>query len=139
MLGEVDQLGGAVKLVEDGWFQQKLADSAYETFKKIDRGEKISVGVNRHVDEQASPAKVEIHPYDEECTQLQINRLNAVRASRDTQRVQRLLKELKEQARTSDVNLLPKTIELAKAKATLGEICSALREVWGAYEEPMIV
>jgi methylmalonyl-CoA mutase N-terminal domain/subunit len=62
-----------------------------------------------------------------------------VRAKRDSQRVQALLQELKEQARTGDVNLLPKTIELAKARATLGEICGALREVWGAYEEPMIV
>jgi methylmalonyl-CoA mutase N-terminal domain/subunit len=84
-------------------------------------------------------SKVEIHPYDEECTQLQIGRLNAVRAKRDSQRVQSLLRELQEQARSKDVNLLPKTIELAKARATLGEICSALREVWGAYEEPMIV
>jgi methylmalonyl-CoA mutase N-terminal domain/subunit len=138
-LEEVDQLGGAVKLVEDGWFQQKLADSAYATFKKIDRGEKISVGVNRYVDEQATAAKVEIHPYDEQCTQLQIERLNAARARRDTQLVQKLLEELKDKARHADVNLLPKTIELVKARATLGEICGALRQVWGAYEEPMIV
>ncbi|HKS55876.1 MAG TPA: methylmalonyl-CoA mutase family protein [Steroidobacteraceae bacterium] len=138
-LDEVDQLGGAVKLVEDGWFQQKLADSAYETFKRIDSGEKVSVGVNRYVDENAEAQMVEIHPYDEECTTLQIERLNAVRAKRDAQLVQKLLKELKEQARSTDVNLVPKTIELAKARATLGEICGALREVWGAYEEPMIV
>lgn len=135
----MDQLGGAVKLVEDGWFQQKLADSAYAIFKKIDSGEKISVGVNRYVDENAGALEAEIHPYDDQCTQLQIDRLNAVRAKRDTALVQRLLKELKEQARSSDVNLVPKTIELAKARATLGEICGALREVWGAYEEPMIV
>ena len=138
-LDEVDQRGGAIKLVEEGWFQQKLADSAYETFKKIDSGAKVSVGVNRYVDEQATATKVEIHPYDEQCTQLQIERLNNVRAKRDTQLVQRLLKELQEQARRDDLNLLPKTIELAKARATLGEICGALREVWGAYEEPMIV
>ncbi|MEP7245359.1 MAG: methylmalonyl-CoA mutase family protein [Gammaproteobacteria bacterium] len=139
VLEEVDQLGGAVKLVEEGWFQQKLADSAYATFKKIDCGEKISVGVNRYFDEQSSSARVEIHPYDEDCTQLQVNRLNAVRTNRDSERVRSLLKELQNQARTHDVNLLPKTIELAKARATLGEICGALREVWGAYEEPMIV
>lgn len=138
VLDEVDRLGGAIKLVEEGWFQQKLADSAYETFKKIDRGEKISVGVNRYVDETSRSLDVEIHPYDETCTQLQIDRLNAVRAKRDTQLVKKLLKELQEQART-DVNLVPKTIELVKARATLGEICGALREVWGAYEEPMIV
>ena len=77
--------------MEEGWFQQKLADSAYETFKKIDSGEKISVGVNRYVDEQATATKVEIHPYDEQCTQLQIERLNNVRAKRDTQLVQKLL------------------------------------------------
>jgi methylmalonyl-CoA mutase N-terminal domain/subunit len=139
VLEEVDKLGGAVKLVVDGWFQRKLADSAYEIFKKIDGGEKVSVGVNRYVDEQATKAKVKIHPYDDECTQLQVSRLQAVRAKRDSRRVQGLLEELKAQARTDDVNLLPKTIELAKSRATLGEICGALREVWGPYEEPIAV
>ncbi|TPI42897.1 methylmalonyl-CoA mutase [Mesorhizobium sp. B3-1-9] len=139
LLDEVDERGGAVKLVEDGWFQQKLADSAYVTFQKIDAGEKISVGVNRYVDETSRSAEVHIHPYDEACTQLQIDRLQAARADRDNARVRQLLKELAEQARSDDVNLLPKTIEAVKAKATLGEICAALREVWGAYAEPMIV
>ena len=139
LLDEVDERGGAVKLVEEGWFQQKLADSAYATFQKIDAGEKISVGVNRYVDETSRSAEVHIHPYDEECTQLQIDRLQAVRSSRDNARVRELLKELAEQARSDDINLLPKTIEAVKAKATLGEICAALREVWGAYAEPMIV
>ena len=139
MLSEVDERGGAIKLVEEGWFQQKLADSAYATFKKIDRGEKISVGVNRHVDEASRSAEVDIHPYDEHCTQLQIDRLNAVRKNRDNSRVQHLLRELAEQARSDDINLLPKTIELVKARATLGEICGALRGVWGSYAEPMIV
>lgn len=139
LLDEVDERGGAVKLVEEGWFQQKLADSAYATFQKIDAGEKISVGVNRYVDEASRSAEVHIHPYDEACTQLQIDRLQAVRASRDNARVRELLKDLAEQARSDDINLLPKTIEAVKAKATLGEICTALREVWGAYAEPMIV
>lgn len=139
MLSEVDERGGAIKLVEEGWFQQKLADSAYATFKKIDRGEKISVGVNSHVDEASRSAEVDIHAYDEHCTQLQIDRLNAVRKNRDNSRVQHLLRELAEQARSDDINLLPKTIELVKARATLGEICGALRSVWGSYAEPMIV
>ncbi|TPI22460.1 methylmalonyl-CoA mutase family protein [Mesorhizobium sp. B4-1-1] len=139
LLDEVDERGGAVKLVEEGWFQQKLADSAYATFQKIDAGEKISVGVNRYVDETSRSAEVHIHPYDEECTQLQIDRLQAARADRDNARVRELLKELAEQARSDDINLLPKTIEAVKAKATLGEICAALRKVWGAYAEPMIV
>ena len=139
VLDEVDERGGAIKLVEEGWFQQKLADSAYATFRKVDTGEKISVGVNRHVDETSGSAEVDIHPYDEHCTQLQIDRLNAVRKDRDGERVRRLLQELAGQARSDDVNLLPKTIELVKARATLGEICGALREVWGSYNEPMIV
>lgn len=139
ILKEVNEWGGAIKLVEEGWFQQKLADSAYATFRKIDTGEKISVGVNRHVDEKSGVAEVGIHPYDEQCTQLQIDRLNSVRVNRDGRRVQNLLKELAEQARSADINLLPKTIELVKARATLGEICGALKDVWGSYAEPMIV
>lgn len=140
VLNEVDALGGAVKLTEEGWFQQKLADSAYATFRKIDSGEKISVGVNKYVDDAPSDtANVDIHPYDEDCTTRQIERLKAVRAKRDNPLVKALLDELKQQARSDDINLLPKTIELVKAKATLGEICGALRDVWGAYKEPLIV
>jgi methylmalonyl-CoA mutase, N-terminal domain len=139
VLAEVDELGGAIKLAEEGWFQQKLADSAYATFQKIDRGEKISVGVNRYGDDKSEPAEVEIHPYDEHCTELQVSRLQAVRANRDSRRVRELLEELKQQARSDEINLLPKTIDLVKARATLGEICSALRDVWGAYNEPLIV
>jgi methylmalonyl-CoA mutase N-terminal domain/subunit len=139
MLDEVNERGGAIKLVEEGWFQQKLADSAYTTFKKIDAGEKVSVGVNRFVDESSSSAEVEIHPYDDQCTQVQIDRLNAVKATRDNSLVRRLMAELIEQAKTDDINLVPKTIELVKARATLGEISGALRGVWGSYVEPMIV
>lgn len=139
VLDEVRERGGAIKLVEEGWFQQKLADSAYATFKKIDSGEKVSVGVNRFVEENASSAEVEIHPYDDQCTQVQIDRLNAVRAGRDNALVKRLMADLVEQAKTEDVNLVPKTIELVKARASLGEICGALRGVWGSYAEPMIV
>jgi methylmalonyl-CoA mutase N-terminal domain/subunit len=139
VLAEVEARGGAVKLVEEGWFQQQLADSAYATFKKIDLGEKVSVGVNRYVDEKSDVAGAEIHPYDDNCTKLQVERLREVRASRDGPWVQRLLTELQEQARSEDINLLPKTIELVKAKATLGEICAALKEVWGGYDEPSIV
>ena len=139
VLDEVRDHGGAIKLVEEGWFQQKLADSAYATFRKFDSGEKVSVGVNRFVDETSGTAKVEIHPYDDDCTQVQIDRLNAVKANRDNDLVKRLMAELVEQAKTEDVNLVPKTIELVKAKASLGEICGALRGVWGPYTEPMIV
>ncbi len=139
VLDEVRARGGAIKLVEEGWFQQKLADSAYATFKKIDSGNKVSVGVNKFVDDTSGSADVHIHPYDEACTQLQIDRLQAVRASRDNAEVQRLLGELAEQAKSDDINLLPKTIELVKARATLGEICRSLRDVWGSYDEPMIV
>jgi len=139
VLEEVDRLGGAVKLTEEGWFQQKLADSAYATFKKIDSGEKVSVGVNRHVDEKSEAAEVELHPYDEDCTRLQVQRLQEVRANRDGGRVEELLRQLKDQARSEHINLLPKTIELVKARATLGEICGALRDVWGGYDEPNIV
>ncbi|TPK73620.1 methylmalonyl-CoA mutase [Mesorhizobium sp. B2-4-15] len=139
VLDEVTERGGAIKLVEEGWFQQELADSAYATFKKIDTGEKISVGVNKYADETSSSAEVHIHPYDDQCTQFQIDRLNAVRANRDSERVRLLLQELAQQAGSDDINLLPKTIELVKARATLGEICGALRDVWGSYAEPMIV
>lgn len=139
VLDEVDRLGGAVKLVEEGWFQQKLTDSAYKTYKLFDTGEKISVGVNRHVDASSTSAEVEIHPYDEDCTRLQVERLATLRANRDSALVRSLLERLKAEARDETHNLLPTTLELVKAKASLGEICGALRAVWGDYNEPNII
>ncbi len=94
--------------MEEGWFQQKLADSAYATFKKIDSGEKISVGVNKYADPATIRRMCTFTPMTSIARSLQIDRLNAVRANRDNGRIQRLLKELAEQAQSEDVNLLPK-------------------------------
>ncbi len=97
------------------------------------RGEKISVGVNKYVEQGPGPA-FGVHASDPAVAARQLMRLEAVKAGRDSVRVQALLSELKHQAAT-DANLMPITLELVSAYATLGEIVAALKDVWGVYRE----
>ncbi len=86
MLDEVERRGGTVKLIEEGWFQQRIADFAYETAKRKASGEKPVIGVNRYV-EPDERFDVEIHPYDPTTAERQIARLQRVRRERDNAQV----------------------------------------------------
>ncbi len=134
VLDHIDSIGGTVKATEDGWFQQEIADTAYQVMRRKAKGEKISVGVNKYVDAEEKTS-FEIHPIDLSLQTRQMKQLNAVKANRDNTRVAQLLNELRTVAQDPTQNLMPITIELVKAYATMGEIVDALRELWGAYHE----
>lgn len=134
VLDHIDSIGGTVKATEDGWFQQEIADTAYQVMRRKAKGEKISVGVNKYVDAEEKTS-FEIHPIDLSLQTRQIKQLSAVKANRDNARVAQLLSELRIVAQDPTQNLMPITIELVKAYATMGEIVDALRELWGAYHE----
>jgi methylmalonyl-CoA mutase N-terminal domain/subunit len=134
ILKRVDAMGGTVKAVEEGWFQREIAESAYQTARRRAAGEQPVIGVNKHV-EPAEPSPIEIHKVDPAVEARQIARTKAVRASRDNARVGALLEQLAQEARDGSINLMPTTIELVKARATMGEITARLREVWGRYRE----
>jgi methylmalonyl-CoA mutase N-terminal domain/subunit len=134
ILAKVDELGGAVKAIEEGWFQREIADSAYDFARRKAAGEQIVIGVNKHA-EPAAPADIEIHRVDAAVEARQVSRLQEVRARRDGAKVTVLLDRLAAEARDSSVNLMPVTIELVKARASMGEITARLREVWGTYVE----
>ena len=134
ILKEVDELGGAIKLIEEGWFQKHIADFAYETALRKQSGEKPVLGVNRYQVDGA-PEKIEVHPYDPTTAERQIARTRRVRAERDEARVQRLLDKLAGVARNPDENILPVTVELVRAGATMGDIVEKLKGVWGVYRE----
>jgi methylmalonyl-CoA mutase N-terminal domain/subunit len=134
VLDHIDSIGGTVKATEDGWFQQEIADTAYQVMRRKAKGEKISVGVNKYVDAEEKTS-FEIHPIDLSLQTRQIKQLSTIKANRDNARVAQLLNELRTVAQDPTQNLMPITIELVKAYATMGEIVDALRELWGVYHE----
>ncbi|NDP43528.1 MAG: methylmalonyl-CoA mutase family protein [Aromatoleum sp.] len=131
---EVDRRGGTIKLTEDGWFQRRVADFAYDTALKKANGEKPVIGVNKYVDANEK-FDIELHPHDETTTQRQIDRLQRVRRERDNVKIAALLAKLVAVARNEGENLMPVTIELVSAGATMGDIVERLKTLWGTYRE----
>ena len=125
VIEEVDSRGGTIKLIEEGWFQRRIADFAYETAIKKAKGEKVVLGVNKFV-EPGEKADIETHPYDPASAQRQLDRLKRVRRERD-QHI--------EVARTETENIMPVTIDLVRAGASMGEIVERLKVLWGTYRE----
>jgi methylmalonyl-CoA mutase N-terminal domain/subunit len=134
VIGEVDQRGGTIKLIEEGWFQRRIADFAYATAIKKAKGEKVVLGVNKYV-EPGEKVDIETHPYDPTTAQRQIDRLQRVRRERNQREVDRLMQRLLEVARDANENLMPVTIELVRAGASMGEIVEKLKTLWGTYRE----
>jgi methylmalonyl-CoA mutase N-terminal domain/subunit len=134
IIAEVDSRGGTVKLIEEGWFQRRIADFAYETAIKKAKGEKVVLGVNKFV-EPGEKADIETHSYDASTAQRQIDRLKRVRRERNQRDMDRLLERLIEVARNENKNIMPVTIELVRAGASMGEIVERLKALWGTYRE----
>jgi methylmalonyl-CoA mutase N-terminal domain/subunit len=131
---KIDAMGGMVSAVEKGFPQREIQESAYQYQKAVERGEQTIVGVNKYqMDDDDS--KIDILVIDESVREHQITRLDAARARRDGGQVANALEKLKLAAQAGD-NTMPATIEAVRAYATLGEICDALRDVYGLYEEP---
>jgi methylmalonyl-CoA mutase N-terminal domain/subunit len=131
---KIDAMGGMVSAIEKGFPQREIQDSAYHYQKAVERGEQVIVGVNKYAmtDE---PSEFPILVIDESVRTHQVERLEQTRTRRDAGAVANTLEKLKTAARKNE-NTMPATIEAVRAYATLGEICSALRDVYGIYEEP---
>jgi methylmalonyl-CoA mutase N-terminal domain/subunit len=130
---KIDSLGGMVAAIEKGFPQREIQDSAYQYQKAVERGDQVIVGVNKYAmenDQQISTLAI-----NESVRDHQIERLNQARAKRDHGAVANALEKLKRAAQRAE-NTMPATIEAVREYATLGEICSALRDVYGIYEEP---
>jgi methylmalonyl-CoA mutase N-terminal domain/subunit len=132
LMGKVDTLGGAVKAIEQKFFQNEISESAYTYQRAIETKEKIIVGVNDFVTEQS--ADPEILRIDDSVARRQIERLAKVRATRNTAAVKSALNDLRNAAQSKD-NLLPYILRSVEAYASVGEISDVLREVWGEYKE----
>jgi methylmalonyl-CoA mutase N-terminal domain/subunit len=134
ILARVDGMGGTIKAIEEGFFQHEIADSAYDFARRKATGEQPVIGVNTLV-ESSEPPPLPIHKVDPAVEARQIGRLKDVRRRRDQALVERLLDRLEREAREPATNIMPATIELVKARASLGEIVARLRQVWGTYIE----
>jgi len=125
--------GGILRGIEDGWFMAEIADAAFTYQRQLEKGEKHIVGVNRHTQSIEEP--LEILRVGHEVEREQNRTLAARRAGRDQAAVDAALGRMIAVARTKD-NLIPAMLDAARAEATLGEICGALRDEWGDYHEP---
>jgi methylmalonyl-CoA mutase, N-terminal domain len=131
---KIDAMGGMVAAIENGFPQREIQDSAYQYQKAVERGDQVIVGVNKHamIDE---PASVPTLVIDESVRTHQVERLDQTRSKRDSGAVANAMAKLKTAAQNNE-NTMPATIDAVRAYGTLGEICSALRDVYGVYEEP---
>ena len=130
----IDALGGMVAAVERGYPQREIAEASYRYQMALDKKEKIMVGVNEFVSEEKP---LEILQIDETVARRQAERLKKLRAERSREEVNRRLNALRGASKTND-NLMPHIMDAVKAYATLGEICDAMRDVFGSYEEVAI-
>ncbi|HYN06860.1 MAG TPA: methylmalonyl-CoA mutase family protein [Vicinamibacterales bacterium] len=128
----IDRMGGMVEAVERGFPQREIAESAYRFQQAVEKKEKIIVGVNDFV--EGSDKSVPILYIDEKAADAQLARLVDVRQRRDGARVARALAALADAARGTENTMYP-LLECVRAYATVGEMCDALRQVWGEYEE----
>ena len=131
LITEVDAMGGAVRAVERGWFQDAIGQSAWAQQQAVERGAQVIVGVNRFSDGAAAPP-VPAPDYSQLAAR-QRDRLAAARKKRDAARVAATIERLEAGAR-SEEPLMPRIVEAVRARATLGEISNAFRAVWGTHQ-----
>jgi methylmalonyl-CoA mutase N-terminal domain/subunit len=132
----IDRMGGMVEAIERGYPQKEIAESAYRFQQAVEAREKVIVGVNDYLAENEAPIKILY--IDESAADRQLAKLEALKKTRDNGSVARALDALKAGARTH-ANTMPLLIDAVRAYATVGEMCDALREVWGEYEETPII
>lgn len=131
---KIDGFGGMIEAVEAGFPQREIQESAYQYQKAVERNEQTIVGVNKYVMEDEI-SKTDILKIDETVRDHQLERLEQTKTKRDEGAVANVLEKLKKGA-VANENLMPATIEAVKEYATVEEICTALRDVYGVYEEP---
>jgi methylmalonyl-CoA mutase, N-terminal domain len=129
----IDALGGMVEAIKQNFPQQEIADAAFRYQGEVERGERIVVGVNRYELEDERP--LEILKIDAALETQQIERVRALKGSRDSARVEQRLAALKEASARDGVNLMPAILDAARDYVTMGEMCEAWREVWGTWRE----
>ena len=129
----IDELGGVIPAIEQNFMQREIAEASFRYQSEVERGERIVVGVNRYEQEDESP--IEILRIDPALERKQIERVQAVRERRDSAAADAAIARLKEDAAQDGRNLMEPIMVASRAYVTMGEMCDALREVWGTWRE----
>jgi methylmalonyl-CoA mutase N-terminal domain/subunit len=129
----IEKLGGVIPAIKENFFQREIADASFRYQHEVEQKQRIIVGVNRY--ELEDEPEVEILRIDPALERKQIQRVQALRGRRDSVAVETALARLKQAAARDDDNLMPPLVEASRAYVTLGEMCEALREVWGTWTE----
>ncbi len=135
-IAKIDQLGGMVKAIEKGFVQKEIQDSAYRYQKDVESQERIVVGVNKFAVKEEAPKN--LLKVSQAVGDAQMKRLAEMKAQRDNAAVSKSLAEIKKAAQGTD-NLMPHIVAAVRQYATLGEICGVLREVFGEYQESVVL
>jgi methylmalonyl-CoA mutase N-terminal domain/subunit len=131
----VEKMGGIVEGVSSGYIQRNVSRQAYEFEKKLQEGKVTKVGVNKYT--EGVDMEVDLHEYDEQWAQRQIDRIKALKKKRDNKAVNQSLKALEKAAR-EPTNVIPCLIDCCQSYATVGEMADVFREVFGEHQEPSI-
>jgi methylmalonyl-CoA mutase, N-terminal domain len=131
LIAHIDELGGAVAAIEQGFVQREIEDAAFRYAQEVEGGERVIVGVNRFAED--GQEQIELHRLDPAAEQRQVERTARVRAERDAEAAEAALAEVR-RAAGADVNLLPSMREALGARCTIGEICEVLREEFSTYD-----
>ena len=134
LIRRIDEMGGMIGAIENGYANQLIADSAWEQQLALEKNERITVGVNDFVDDDNSLAGIELFRLDPGVGERQRARLAEVKRSREERRVADALRALEVAAHDLHRNRMPFIEEAVRARATVGEICNVLRSVWGEYQ-----
>jgi methylmalonyl-CoA mutase N-terminal domain/subunit len=129
----IRKLGGVIAAIKDNFFQREIAEASFRYQHEVEQRQRIVVGVNRYELEREEP--LELLRIDPALEQKQIERVHALRAKRDSAAVESALARLKEDAAHDDRNLMHAIVEASKVYVTMGEMCDALRGVWGVWRE----
>jgi methylmalonyl-CoA mutase N-terminal domain/subunit len=131
LIERVDELGGAVAAIEQGFVQREIEQAAFTYTQQVEAGETVIVGVNKYVEDDSE--QIELHRLDPEAERRQLERTARVREERNPEEAAGALERVRETAR-GDSNLLPPMREALRARCTVGEICNALRDEFGMYD-----
>lgn len=132
----IDRMGGMVEAIELGYPQKEIAEASYQFQQRVERREQVIVGVNDFVEKDEKP--IDILYIDDRASETQLRRLDDLRRTRDNGRVQIALDRLRQAARGTENTMRP-LMDCVKAYATVGEMCDALRDVWGEWEETPVI
>ena len=136
IMAEIESMGGSIRAIETGWMQKQIAEASWQHQDRVDHGDEVVVGVNRYTEGGEQPSTV--FSVDRSLVDHQLGRLEHHRQERDSEAVSTSLAALKA-ACEGDTNLMPPILEAVRAYATLGEICGAMREVFGEYRPPTVI